>query len=170
MSHLRSVPGKSVSIGVVLVGLLTGLAGLSRAVTAQRAPLTHLLPPENVAATTRAQLRERMSRHGNTMSTLVKAVVLIDRPTITTMAQRIADEELLARGESKGFDPWRPLLPKAFFIEQDALRMAARSLAQAAAHGESDSAVAERFAALTTTCVRCHASYLHDLPAGTADQ
>jgi hypothetical protein len=111
-----------------------------------------------------------MTRHGNTMSTLVKAVVLIDRPTITAMAQRIADEELLARPDSKGFDPWRPLLPKAFFVEQDALRQSAGALAQAASQGETDTVVAERFGALTATCVRCHGSYLHDLPAGTADR
>jgi hypothetical protein len=167
MFSLRSFPARSVAILVVLVGLVFGVAGLSRA-TVPRAPLLHLLPPENVAASTRSELRGRMARHGNTMSTLVKAVVLIDRPTITTMAQRIADEELLARAESKGFDPWRPLLPKGFFIEQEALRTTARSLAQAAAQGEPDPVLAERFGTLTATCVRCHGAYLHDLPSGTA--
>jgi hypothetical protein len=167
MFHLPSVPKRSAATLVVLTGLVLGLAGFSRA-TVQKSPLLHLLPPENVAASTRSELRGRMTRHGNTMSTLVKAVVLIDRPTITTMAERIADEELLARADSQGFDPWRPLLPKGFFIEQDALRSSARSLAQAAVQGDPDSVLAERFGALTATCVRCHGAYLHDLPSGAA--
>jgi cytochrome c553 len=107
-----------------------------------------------------------MNRQGNVMTGLVKAVVLLDRPTVANMARRIADEELLARAESPGVDPWRPLLPKAFFIEQDALRMAARELAQAASQGERDEVMADRFGAVTRTCVRCHGAYLHDLPAG----
>jgi hypothetical protein len=157
------------ALPVALVAALLGLGGLAWASNSRpKGPLLHLLPPENIAAATRAELRGRMNRHGNVMSSLVKAVVLIDRPTVTTMARRIADEELLARAEASGVDPWRPLLPKAFFIEQDALRVAARELAQASAQGEPDEAMAERFGALTRTCVRCHAAYLHDLPAGPA--
>ena len=166
MSNHHVAPKRSLATVLALVGLVLGLAGLSRATP--RGPLLHLLPPENVAASTRAELRARMDRHGNTMSTLVKAVVLIDRPTITTMAQRIADEELLARPDSQTFDRWRPLLPKAFFVEQDTLRATARALAQAAAQGEPDSLLAERFGTLTATCVRCHGSYIHDLPANMA--
>jgi cytochrome c553 len=154
------------SVQIALLVSLLGLAGLSEATGRPRGPLLHLLPPENVAASTRADLRARMSRHGNSMSGLVRAVVLLDRPTVRTMAGRIADEELLARAESPGFDPWRPLLPKEFFIEQDALRTAASALAQAAAQNESDSVLADRFGALTRTCVRCHGAYLHALPAG----
>jgi hypothetical protein len=171
MSIRHSVPKRSFVILVALVvGAAAGLAGRSGAASRPKGPLVHLLPPENVAASTRADLRARMSRHGNAMSTLVKAVVLIDRPTITTMAQRIADEELLASAESKDLDPWRPLLPKEFFVERDALRTSARDLARAAAQGEPDSVLAERFGALTATCVRCHGSYLHDLPPGAANR
>jgi cytochrome c553 len=166
MSNHPAAPKRSLATLVVLVGLVVGLARLSGATP--KGPLLHLLPPENVAASTRAELRARMDRHGNAMSTLVKAVVLIDRPTITTMAQRIADEELLARADSQSFDRWRPLLPKAFFVEQETLRSTARSLAQAAAQGEPDAVLAERFGTLTATCVRCHGSYIHDLPSNTA--
>lgn len=155
------------ALRVALLGALLGLTSLAWAANSRpRPPLLHLLPPENIAQTTRADLRARMNRHGNVMTGLVKAVVLLDRPTVTNMARRIADEELLARAESPADDPWRPLLPKAFFIEQDALRSAARELAQAAAQGDPDDVLAERFGALTRTCVRCHGSYLHDLPTG----
>jgi hypothetical protein len=117
-------------------------------------------------STTRANLRARMTRHGAAMSSLVKAVVLLDRATVRTMAQRIGDEELLARAEAADYDAWRPLLPKDFFVEKDALRSAARELAQAVANDEPDKVVAERFGALTGTCVRCHSAYLHGLPIG----
>jgi hypothetical protein len=166
MTHPLATLTGSRTVRIALVVSLLGLAGFSQATGRPKGPLLHLLPPENVAASTRADLRERMSRHGNSMSSLVRAVVLLDRPTVKTMAQRIADEELLARGESAGFDPWRPLLPKDFFVEQDALRAAAHELAQAAAQDEPDGVLADRFGALTRTCVRCHSSYLHDLPAG----
>jgi hypothetical protein len=141
------------------------VAGVAYAGARPPQPLNHLLPPDNVAASTRADLRARMGRHGNVMSGLVKAVVLLDRPTVATLAVRIADEELLA-GSAPELDPWRPLLPKAFFIENDAIRVAARELAQAAAQGLPDDTLAERFGALTRTCVRCHGAYLHDLPGG----
>ena len=136
---------------LVLIASMLTLAGLSQANIRPRGPLLHLLPPDNVAAATRADLRARMGRHGNTMSTLVRAVVLLDRPTVETMAQRIADEELLARAESGGLDPWRPLLPQEFFVEQSALRNSAHELAQAAARREPDGVLADRFGDLTRT-------------------
>jgi hypothetical protein len=166
-NHADAPPRLRAVLRFSLLAALLGLTSLGWAANSRpRGPLLHLLPPENIAETTRSDLRARMSRHGNVMTGLVKAVVLLDRPTVANMARRIADEELLARAESPGVDPWRPLLPKAFFIEQDALRMAARELAEAAAQGERDEVVADRFGAVTRTCVRCHGAYLHDLPAG----
>jgi hypothetical protein len=150
----------------ILGATVFGIARFSLAAIRAKSPQDHLMPPENVATTTRAELRGRMSRHANAMSSLMRAVVLLDRPTTGTMAQRIADEELLAKADSKGLEMWRPLLPKAFFIEQDALRSAASALAQAARQGEPDSVLAERFATVTATCVRCHGAYLHDPPSG----
>jgi hypothetical protein len=155
---------------LAMIASAFGLARLSRADNRSKGPLLHLLPPENITATTRADLRALMSRHGSSMSTLVRAVVLLDRPTIGSMAQRIADDEFLARGESAGLDRWRPLLPKEFFVEQDALRASANELARAASQGEPDSALADRFSTLTRTCVRCHTAYLHDLPADAASR
>ena len=107
-----------------------------------------------------AELRERMARHGNVMSNLVKAVVLLDRPTIKLLAQRIADEEVIARLEAKGSKNVESRLPKDFFAEQDALRAAARDLATSVVSAATDSVLADRFAAVAHTCVACHSVYL----------
>ncbi|HVZ72866.1 MAG TPA: hypothetical protein VHJ20_10870 [Polyangia bacterium] len=159
MTFHRSAP--FVLAAAVAGSLAAGLAG---ATVQPRGPLLHLDPPANVTAATRAELRARMNRHGSSMSSLLRAVVLLDRRTVATMAQRIADEELLARQEERGLDRWRPLLPRGFFIEQDALRTAARELALAATDGSPDAVLADHFGALTRTCVRCHGAYLHEPP------
>ena len=107
-----------------------------------------------------------MTRHGGTMSNLVRAVVLLDRPTVVTLSQRIADEEIVARAGTTTQDGKRLPLPYQFFTEQDAMRSAAQQLAGTAAHSPdgltaSDSALADRFATLARTCVACHSAYLH---------
>lgn len=123
-----------------------------------------LRPPEHIPADTRTELAARMSHHGETMSSLVRAVVLLDRPTIRKLAGRIADEEILAQ-TGKPRPDRRPLpLPPEFPAEQTRLSLAARDLAVAAKEGSDDRALGERFAALTTTCVSCHSVYLHGRP------
>jgi cytochrome c556 len=107
-----------------------------------------------------------MGRHGNTMSNLVRALVLLDRPTIATLAIRIADEEVVARVEGGGADKLKVLLPKEFFVEESSLQTSARDLATAAANKEADSVMAERFATVAKTCVACHSIYLHSPPEG----
>jgi cytochrome c556 len=88
-------------------------------------------------------------------------VILLDRPTITVLAQRIADEEVVARVEASGSKKWDARLPKGFFTEQETLRAAARDLATSAAHGGADNVMADRFATVARTCVACHSVYLH---------
>jgi hypothetical protein len=104
-----------------------------------------------------------MARHGETMSNLVRSVVLLDRPAIRILAVRIADEEVIAGGGAPP-DPKRPLLPREFFAAQQELSTSARQLAVAAKEGGDDKVVAERFAAVTKTCVTCHSAYLHGRP------
>jgi hypothetical protein len=150
---------------LALLGGLAALGGLTHAAAPARARL-HLLAPENVPPDARGEVRARMTQHAASMSTLVRAVILLDRPTISRVALRIADEEWLARGRSPELDTLRPLLPKAFFVEQETLRTTARALADAAVQGKPDEALADHFAAVTRTCVRCHGAYLHELPPG----
>jgi hypothetical protein len=121
-----------------------------------------------VSRETRAEIQARMARHGETMTNLVRSVVLLDRPTIRILAGRIADEEVIARTDAAR-DQKRPPLPREFFAAQDELSRSARQLALAAKDGGDDKLVAERFAAVTHTCVTCHSAYLHgQAEAGTA--
>jgi hypothetical protein len=128
-------------------------------------PAKHLRNPEYLSAETRSELDARMTRHGQSMSNLVRAVVLLDRPTIRVLANRIADEEVVARAERSVHQPRSLMLPREFYLEQTKLAVAARDLAVAANEGGDDRALAERFAAVTSTCVGCHSAYLHGRPS-----
>ncbi len=122
-----------------------------------------LPPPEHISHETSVEIQARMARHGEVMTNLVRAVVLLDRPTVRRLANRIADEEVIARAGSAR-DPKHSALPPDFFTFQDELATDARQLAEAAADGGDDRILAERFAALTRTCVSCHTVYLHGRP------
>jgi cytochrome c556 len=124
----------------------------------------HLAAPEHVTAETRAQLSARMRRHGEVMSNVVRAVVLLDRPTIRVLASRIADEEDIAHTSSPANDRLAGNVPHEFQIQQTALATAARALAVAAADQSEDQLLAQRFAEVATTCVSCHSVYLHGRP------
>jgi len=131
-------------------------------------PAPEYLPPE-----ARAELRARMGRHAATLSSLVQALVLLDRPAIRALASRIAEEETAAR-LSAPTKSGKPLpLPPQFFTELDALRDNAQQLATAAAQPSSgrddDRELADRFAALARTCVGCHSAYLHGGPGNDAN-
>jgi hypothetical protein len=165
MSARRSlalVPRACAVAVVVLVASPTmGRAG--GAATAEPRASRPLPAPEYLTPEARAELRARMGRHGATLSSLVQAVVLLDRPTIRTLANRIAEEETIAR-LSAPTKSGKPLpLPPPFFAELDALRDNARELAAAAqtrAGRDEDRELADRFAALARTCVGCHSVYL----------
>jgi hypothetical protein len=154
-----------------IIGVLAGLLGLQvvRAAgdvpaEAPPPPAQRLPPPEHLTPETRAEIKTRMGRHGETMSNLVRAVVLLDRPTIRTLSSRIADEELVAQNNAANRERQRLMLPPEFFTQQTALGSAARALAGAATEARDDRALADYFAAVTRTCVGCHTVYLHGRP------
>jgi mono/diheme cytochrome c family protein len=149
------------SYSPVLLLALLAFSVPTQAESKARSAAVRLPAPENLSAATRAEVRGRMGQHGNTMSNLVRALVLLDRPTIVNLAGRIADQEVVARTEGGGTDKLKLLLPKEFFAEEVALQTNARDLAASAANKEADSAMAERFAAVAKTCVACHTAYLH---------
>jgi hypothetical protein len=161
MSGWLSNHPRTLVLGALLLAALFALRGQSDAGERHKPPAVRLVEPENLSAATRAELHARMSRHGNAMSNLVRAVILLDRPTIALLAGRIADEEVVARAEVDGSKKWESRLPKDFFLEQDALRSAARDLAASAVDGASDDTTADRFASVAHTCVACHSVYLH---------
>jgi cytochrome c556 len=142
-------------LALVLVVTGTAISALAPRVASK------LPPPEHVTAETRAELKSRMAVHGTTMSSLVQAVVLLDRPAIKTLATRIADAEVIARSDATGAGKRALALPDEFFVQQTKLADAARQLAAAAANAGEDAALADQFATLTRTCVTCHSAYLH---------
>lgn len=152
--------------GVLLATALIAFGAPTHAGPKSQPPAVRLPTPDNLSAATRAEVRGRMGRHGNTMSNLVKALVLLDRPTIATLAVRIADEEVVARVEGGGTDRLKALLPKEFFVEESALQTSARDLAAAAANKDADKVLADRFATVAKTCVACHSIYLHSPSEG----
>ena len=162
---------KTASVAMSITGTRTvafGLAALllvAVAHAASDAPVAaqRLPAPEHVTPDARAEVKARMARHGETMSNLVRAVVLLDRPTIRILATRIADEEVIARVGSAR-EQQRLALPREFFAAQDELSAGARQLAAAAVAGGDDKILAERFATVTRTCVTCHSAYLHGRP------
>lgn len=128
-----------------------------------RAATKGLPSPEHVPLGAQNELKDRMARHGGTMSQLVRAVVLLDRPTVRVLAGRIADDDLVATLD-RSSERRRLQLPKEVFLEQSALSAAARDLAAAAVDGSDDRVLADRFSAVTRTCVTCHSGYLHGRP------
>ncbi len=146
---------------LMVAGALTTLLFVPGARAAPpAAPAQHLPAPEHVTPDTRTEMKARMARHGETMSNLVRSVVLLDRPTIRILATRIADEEVIARIGS-GREAKRPPLPRDVLVAQDELSGSARQLAIAAVEGGDDKILAERFGAVTKTCVSCHSAYVH---------
>ena len=139
------------------------LVAVAHAASDTPVPAQRLPAPEHLTPDTRAEVKARMARHGEVMSNLVRSVVLLDRPTIRILATRIADEEVIARVGSAR-EPKRPALPREFFAAQDELSAGARQLAAAAVAGGDDKVLAERFAAVTRSCVTCHSAYLHGRP------
>jgi hypothetical protein len=146
-------------------GLLAALVLVSGADAPPKppAPAQNLPVPERIGQETRAEIKTRMGLHATTMQNLVRSVVLLDRPTVRALANRIADEEMAARSGALREERY-PSLPRQFFVEQDELGATARQLAAAAIEGGDDRVLAERFGALTRTCVSCHSVYLHARP------
>jgi hypothetical protein len=159
MTSAEMRPGRIIvaMLGVLLVPAITFAGG--------KLPMArHLATPPYVTANTRAELDARMGRHAEVMSNLVRAVVLLDRPTVRVLASRIADEEVIAHADKSAPERMPLNLPPEFSGEQTALTAAARELALAAADSGDDQLLAQRFAAVTTTCVGCHSVYLHGHP------
>lgn len=153
----RRVLAVAAFCGMVAASSSGGAAG-------QPAPARRLRSPEHVPSTTQTEITRRMVQHGETMAGLVRAVVLLDRPTIRVLATRIADEEVVAHASKSPHEPVPLSLPREFFLQQTRLAGAARDLAAAVVQGADDGALGERFAVVTSTCIACHSAYLHGQP------
>jgi hypothetical protein len=152
---------------VSLVSLVSVSGAIAAPAATPRPPAPtaarRLPAPEHVDTETQREVKARMGQHGSTMEALVRAVIVLDRPTIRVLATRIADEEVAARAGGAR-DKQRSSLPAQFFAQQDELAIFARQLAVAAHDGGDDKVLAEHFSAVMRTCVGCHSTYLHDRP------
>ena len=109
----------------------------------------------------REMLHARMVRHGDQLVDLMTSVLLLDYTTTADFADGIAREPKLGRPAPGEAGTLNALLPAAFFAHQDALAEHARALRDAA-RARDDVRLADAFAAVTKTCVGCHAAYLDE--------
>ncbi len=120
-----------------------------------------LAPPEHIPPAARAVIASKMRRHAQQLPVLVSEVAVLDYDGVAKTAGEIFDEPQIARPLTG--DELNGLLPERFFVLQDALRMSARQVVEAAAQRDSGR-LAATFGELTKTCVSCHDVYLHGAP------
>lgn len=106
-------------------------------------------------------LAGRMMRHGNQMSAMMLAVVLLDYEVVRLLTTRMLDEPVLGRPAAGDDHSLNALLPASFFVHQDELATATRGLAKAATETDDLQLVAA-FNDVSRTCVGCHSAYLHE--------
>jgi hypothetical protein len=152
-------------------GALATLAGIACASQPERhqspqqtqltraiAPPSRLEPPAYLPGSARAVLRTRMVSHARDMGDLMSAVMLLEYDRVRERAGGIAGDASFARPLTGDATELNSALPVRFFELQDELRGRARTLADAAKrHSAFD--VADAYAEVSQTCVRCHATY-----------
>jgi hypothetical protein len=116
----------------------------------------HLPPPSDLSPMARQLLRERMVRHGKTMSELVQSVIVLDYNEAARLSRDIAEEPRLGRPVSPS--DLNAGLPDKFFELQDELHERATHLAEVA-RTRNGAALAPAFGQLAETCVSCHRVY-----------
>ena len=105
-------------------------------------------------------LRPRMVRHGDDVTDLMWAVLLLDRAQTHALAERVVAEPRLARAHGlHELDTVNAALPPGFFVLQDELVTRAKAVA-AASRQADDRVLSKAFGQLMETCVACHAAYL----------
>ena len=109
----------------------------------------------------RNTLRRPMQHHAENLENLMWSTVTLDYETVSSIAKWLRTEPKLSRTTEE--DTVNRYIPTEFFDLQDTLHEAASELA-IAADNRDDEAMADAYARLTVTCVRCHSLYLA-LPA-----
>lgn len=129
-------------------------AQLAQAVAAP----SRLHPPEQLSGTARVILKTRMASHARDMRELMSDIMLLQYPEVGAGARRVAADASLSRPLTEDASELNSALPEKFFLYQDALRLEAKALAEAAAR-ENPFDVADSYGRLSQVCVRCHATY-----------
>ena len=89
-------------------------------------------PPEPLSPVAKAILKERMASHARDMSDLVSAIMLLEYPKISARSEAIAVSVNLARPTTGDASELNASIPEKFFVRQDDLKAAARTLERAA--------------------------------------
>jgi hypothetical protein len=160
--------------------LLTSLLVLSCSTAGQRpppdarpttvtAPLSaRLLPPADLPGPVRQVLQSLMAQHRGDMADLVAASMGVLYEDMARAADRVAATSL-SRPLTGDATELNAFLPARFFDLQDELVLRARTLAGVARQHDAG-ATASAYAAISETCVNCHATYRDARPRspGTA--
>lgn len=128
---------------------------------AEVVPTPALPVREDLPAEVQEVLEARMIRHGEQMSAMMLAVVLLDYEVVRLLAARMIREPVLGRPSKSDTSSLNAMLPLSFFVHQDALVASTRGLA-AAAELKDDQNLVTAFNEVSRTCVGCHSAYLHD--------
>jgi len=115
-------------------------------------------------------LTARMMRHGDEMTALTSAVLMLEYDLTNTLASELSGEPKLGRPAPGETGTLNALLPAEFFAQQDALTESAKGLALAAQRRD-DAAIVASFGDVTKSCVGCHSAYLNaavDAPGSAA--
>jgi Cytochrome C' len=113
-------------------------------------------------------LASRMMRHGDQMSAMMLAVVLLDYEVVRLLTSKMISEPLLGRPAAGDEHSLNGMLPASFFVHQDQMLAATRTLAAAAAQTDDLKLVAA-FNDVSRSCVGCHSAYLHEALVDEAD-
>jgi hypothetical protein len=149
--------------------MLTSLVVLSCSTTGQRpppdarptsvaAPLsTRLLPPADLPGPVRQVLQSLMAQHRSDMTDLVAASMGVLYEDMARAADRVAATSI-SRPLTGDATELNAFLPARFFDLQDELVLRARNLAGAARQHDR-ATTASAYAAISETCLNCHAIY-----------
>jgi hypothetical protein len=129
-------------------------AGISYAAPA---PATRLEPPADLPGPARQVLQSLMAEHRRDMTDLVAASMGVLYKDMAVAADRVASTAV-SRPLTGDATELNTMLPTRFFDLQDELVARARTLASAARQHDPG-ATASAYAALSETCVSCHAVY-----------
>jgi hypothetical protein len=144
----------AIGLGALAVALVVGTVVWLAPRKLHELPERMDLPPA-----ARRAVHSRMSGHGQELSVLSERVVLLEFEGAAEMAEHVRSNARLSRPLSGDATELNARLPEQFFALQDELVQRADVLA-AAARRHNAEAVADAYAGLMRTCVRCHAAYL----------
>jgi cytochrome c556 len=118
---------------------------------------TRLAPPADLPGPARQVLRTVMAEHRRDMADLITSMMAVDYDAVATASDRLRADSF-SRPLTGDANELNAFLPAPFFELQDQLLAQTRTLGTAARHHSAPDA-AKAYAAVSETCVACHAVY-----------